>query len=147
MAKEPKSESEIVLYQTEDGRTRLEVKLENNTVWLTQKLMADLFQTTQQNVSLHLQNIYAEGELQRAATHKEFLLVRQEGKRRVKRPVDYYSLDAIFAVGYRVKSRRGTQFRQWATQRLSAGVNFALTSFADQILPLPPQFMPAPVQF
>jgi hypothetical protein len=119
MAKEPKSESEIVLYQTEDGRTRLEVKLENNTVWLTQKLMADLFQTTRQNVSLHLQNIYAEGELQRAATHKEFLLVRQEGKRRVKRPVDYYNLDAIIAVGYRVKSRRGARFRQWATQRLS----------------------------
>lgn len=114
----PESKSEIILYQTEDHRTRIEVRLENETVWLTQKLMAELFQTTQQNISLHLQNIYAEGELQPEATHKEFLSVRREGKRDVQRRLDSYNLDAIISVGYRVKSHRGTQFRVWATQRL-----------------------------
>jgi len=115
---EPQPGSEIILYQSEDGRTRLEVKLENETVWLTQEHMANLFQTTQQNISLHLQNIYEEGELQRAATHKEYLSVRQEGKRHVKRPLDYYNLDAIISVGYRVKSVVATRFRIWATQKL-----------------------------
>jgi hypothetical protein len=80
--------------------------------------MAELFQTTQQNISLHLQNIYEEGELQRVATHKEFLIVRQEGNRQVKRPIDYYNLDAIISVGYRVKSAVATRFRIWATQKL-----------------------------
>jgi len=118
MEPEPKSKSELILYQTEDGHTRLEVRLENETVWLTQNQMAELFQTTQQNVSLHLQNIYEEGELQPAATHKEFLSVRREGNRDVQRQLDFYNLDAIISVGYRVKSHRGTQFRIWATQRL-----------------------------
>ena len=118
MEPEPKSKSELILYQTEDGHTRLEVRLENETVWLTQNQMAELFQTTQQNVSLHLQNIYEEGELQPAATHKEFLSVRREGNREVQRQLDFYNLDAIISVGYRVKSHRGTQFRIWATQRL-----------------------------
>jgi hypothetical protein len=111
--------SEIILYQTEDGNTRLEVKLENNTVWLTQKQMAELFQTTIPNVNMHLRNVFAEGELQSEATIKEFLIVRPEGNRQVSRAVEHYSLDAIIAVGYRVKSQRGTQFRIWATQRLS----------------------------
>jgi hypothetical protein len=110
--------SELILYQTEDNRTRIEVRLENETVWLTQNQMAELFQTTQQNISLHLQNIYAEGELQPEATHKEFLSVRQEGSRSVQRQLDFYNLDVIISVGYRVKSQRGTQFRIWATQRL-----------------------------
>ena len=113
-----KPESELVLYQTEDNRTRIEVRLENETVWLTQNQMAELFQTSQQNVSLHIQNIYAEGELQPEATHKEFLSVRQEGNRNVQRRLDCYNLDVILSVGYRVKSHRGTQFRIWATQRL-----------------------------
>jgi hypothetical protein len=115
----PTPGSEVILYQTEDGRTRLQVKLENNTVWLSQAQMAELFQTSVPNVSMHLRNVYAEGELQAAATVKEFLTVRQEGKRQVSRSVEYYSLEAIIAVGYRVKSHRGTQFRQWATARLS----------------------------
>ncbi len=110
--------SEFLLYRTEDGQTRIEVRLENQTVWLTQAAMADLFQTTKQNVSLHLQNIYDEGELTREATVKEYLTVRTEGNRQVKRSVEFYSLEAIIAVGYRVKSQRGTQFRQWATERL-----------------------------
>jgi hypothetical protein len=118
MAKADPRKSEIVLYQTEDGRTRLEVKLENETVWLTQGQMAELFQTTQQNISLHLQNLYEEGELTAEATHKEFLSVRREGSRNVQRRLDCYNLDVIISVGYRVKSLRGTQFRIWATQRL-----------------------------
>lgn len=85
---------------------------------LTQAWMAKLFQTTQQNLSLHLQNIYQQGELQPEATHKEFWLVRREGNRNVQRQLDFYNLDVIISVGYRVKSHRGTQFRQWATQRL-----------------------------
>jgi len=110
--------SEIVLYQTEDGRSRIQVRLENETVWLTQNSMAELYQTTQQNVSLHIQNIYKEGELEPEATHKEFLLVRREGERQVRRTLDYYNLDMIIAVGYRVKSPIATRFRQWATERL-----------------------------
>ena len=118
MSDEPLPQSEIILYQTEDGRTRLEVRFQAETAWLSQQQMAELFQTTQQNISLHLQNIYEEGELQRGATHKESLSVRQEGRRAVQRRVDFYNLDVIISVGYRVKSPRGTQFRIWATQRL-----------------------------
>jgi hypothetical protein len=118
MGKADPQKSEIVLYQTEDGRTRLEVKLENETVWLTQGQLAELFQTTQQNISLHLQNLYEEGELTAEATHKEFLSVRREGSRNIRRRLDSYNLDVIISVGYRVKSLRGTQFRIWATQRL-----------------------------
>lgn len=108
----------FLVYQTEDGKLKLDVRFEGETVWLTQGHMAELFQTSQQNVSLHLRNIYEESELQREATHKEFLLVRQEGSRSVKRPVDFYNLDAIISVGYRVKSALATRFRIWATQRL-----------------------------
>ena len=118
MSDETLPQSEIILYQTEDGRTRIQCRFENETVWLAQQQMAELFQTTQQNVSLHLQNIYDEGELQHGATHKESLLVRQEGQRSVQRRVEFYNLDVIISVGYRVKSQRGTQFRIWATQRL-----------------------------
>lgn len=109
---------EFLLYQTEDGRTRLQVQFQGETVWLSQAQMAELFQTTQQNVSLHIQNIYDEGELTPEATHKEFLSVRREGKRDVQRRLDSYNLDVIISVGYRVKSRVATQFRIWATQRL-----------------------------
>lgn len=110
--------SAILIYQAPDGNVKIDVRLEDETVWLTQPIMADLFQTTQQNVSLHLRNIYEEGELQYDATHKEFLSVRREGKRDVSRTLDYYNLDAIISVGYRVKSTIATQFRIWATQRL-----------------------------
>jgi hypothetical protein len=116
---QPSPGSEIILYQTEDGRTRLQVKLENNTAWLTQAQMAELFQTTPQNITLHLKSIYAEGELSKTATCKDYLQVRPEGNRKVERQISHYNLDAIIAVGYRVRSHRGTQFRQWATARLS----------------------------
>jgi hypothetical protein len=115
---EDDSPSRMVLYQTEDGRQRIEVRLEGETVWLTQAALAELYQTTKQNVSLHLLNIYDEGELQRQATVKEYLTVRKEGNRNVERSIDYYNLEAIIAVGYRVRSHRGTQFRRWATERL-----------------------------
>ncbi|MBX7244148.1 MAG: virulence RhuM family protein [Candidatus Sumerlaeaceae bacterium] len=114
----PPAEGQFLVYSTEDGQTKLEVRLQNETVWLTQQHMADLFQTTQQNVSLHLQNIYEEGELLRGATHKEFLSVRREGQREVTRALDFYNLDAIISVGYRVKSAVATRFRIWATQKL-----------------------------
>jgi hypothetical protein len=109
---------QFLVYRTEDGKLKIDVRLENETVWLTQQHMADLFQTTQQNISLHLQNIYDEGELSREATHKEYLSVRQEGNRQVKRPLEFYNLDAIISVGYRVKSAVATRFRIWATQKL-----------------------------
>jgi hypothetical protein len=115
---EPPSASQLLIYQSEDGRIRLDVRFEGETVWLTQQLMAELFDTTQQNISLHLQHIFEEGELSYEATHKDFLSVRQEGARKVSRRLEYYNLDAIISVGYRVKSRVATQFRIWATQRL-----------------------------
>ena len=115
---DPSSSGEIVLYQTGDQRTRIEVRLQDETVWLTQAQMAELFQTTPQNVTLHLKAIFAEGELEEAATCKDYLQVRVEGAREISRNLRHYSLEAILAVGYRVRSVRGTQFRQWATARL-----------------------------
>lgn len=114
----PSPGGQFLVYQTEDGKLKLEVRFEGETVWLTQQHMAELFQTTQQNISLHLQNIFAEGELVREATHKESLWVHKEGTRSVQRRVDFYNLDAILSVGYRVKSAVATRFRIWATQRL-----------------------------
>lgn len=111
--------SEIILYQTEDGRTRIQCRFQEETLWLTQAEMAELFQTTPQNITLHLRAIYAEGELIEAATCKNYLQVRSEGSREVARSLRHYRLEAILAVGYRVRSHRGTQFRQWATARLS----------------------------
>ena len=109
-------QDQIVIYQTEDGKTQIDVRLENETVWLTQAQMAELFQTTKQNVSLHLGNLYKEGELEKEGTVKEYLTVQQEGKRKVTRKVKYYDLDVIISVGYRVHSKRGTAFRIWARQ-------------------------------
>ena len=111
-------ENEIIIYQTQDGQTKIDVRLENETVWLTQNQMAELFQTTKQNVSLHIKNIFEEGELSENSTVKDYLTVQQEGNRKVSRNVSHYNLDVIISVGYRVKSLRGTQFRIWATQVL-----------------------------
>ncbi len=110
--------SELLIYQTEDGRTRIQVRLEDETVWLTQKLMAELFQKDVRTINEHIRNIYDEGELLPEATIRKFRIVQTEGSRQVSREVDFYNLDVIISVGYRVKSHRGTQFRQWATQRL-----------------------------
>lgn len=111
--------SQILFYQSENGTSRIEVRLEEGTVWLTQALLAELYQITKQNVSLHIRNILAEGEHSRTATVKEYLTVQNEGTRTVQRSIEYYNLDMILAIGYRVRSPRGTQFRRWATERLS----------------------------
>jgi hypothetical protein len=110
--------SQIIIYQNEDGETKLEVRFQEETVWLTQKLMAELFQTTPQNITIHLKNIFKEGELEEKATCKDFLQVQIEGKREVKRERQFYNLDAIISVGYRIKSKVATKFRQWATSQL-----------------------------
>jgi len=115
---QPRGGSEIILYQSEDGRSRIEVRMEGGTVWLTQGLMAELFLTTPQNITMHIRGIYAERELEEGATCKPYLQVRQEGSRKIERQIKHYNLDMILAVGYRVRSPRGTQFRQWATERL-----------------------------
>lgn len=114
----PPPGGQFLVYQTEDGKLKIDVRFEGETVWLTQQHMAQLFQTTKQNISLHLQNICAEGELQLEATHKKSLSVRQEGARSVRRKVDFYNLDAIISVGYRVKGVVATRFRIWATRQL-----------------------------
>ena len=111
-------ENKIIIYQTEDGQTQIDVRLENDTVWLTQAQMVELFQTTKQNVSLHVSNVFKEGELEQESTVKEYLTVQQEGRRAVSRQVKYYNLDVIISVGYRVKSKRGTAFRIWARRVL-----------------------------
>ncbi len=112
-----KATGEIVMYQP-DETIRLEVRIEDETVWLSQQQMAELFKATKQNVSLHIKNIYDEKELMESATVKDYLTVRQEGKRIVRRHINLYNLDVIISVGYRVKSLRGTQFRQWANHVL-----------------------------
>ena len=104
----------IIIYQSEDGKTQLDVKLEGETVWLTQAQMVELFQTSKQNVSLHINNIYKEGELGKEATVKDYLTVQSEGARTIHRRVKYYNLDMIISVGYRVNTKRGIRFRQWA---------------------------------
>jgi len=119
MSDEAQPQSSFILYQTEDGRTRIQCRFEDETIWLTQAQIAELFQTSPQNVTLHLKAIFAESELGETATCKDYLQVRSEGGREVSRTLRHYRLEAILAVGYRVRSARGTQFRQWATARLS----------------------------
>lgn len=108
--------NEITIYQTENGN--IEVRLEQETVWLTQRQMAGVFETTPENVLMHLKNIYADDELQEAATTKDFLVVQTEGKRQIQRNLKHYNLDAVISVGYRVNSKRAVSFRQWATRLL-----------------------------
>ena len=137
MAGEQPPATGIVLYQTEDGRTRIQCRFENETVWLTQALMAELFQIGVNTVNYHLKSIFAEGELKPEATIRRYRIVRTEGSRPVAREVEHYNLTAILAVGYRVRSHRGTQFRQWATARLS---EFLVKGFTmdDERLKNPP---------
>jgi len=128
---------EIVFYQTNDGKTRIECRFEDETVWLSQALMATLFQSTPQNITLHLKALFEEGEIEEQATCKEYLQVRAEGTRSVQRSLKHYNLEAILAVGYRVRSNRGTQFRRWATQTLQ---EYLVKGFAmdDERLKNPP---------
>jgi len=110
--------SQIIIYQTESGETKLDVRFQDETVWLTQKLMAELFQTSVPNINMHLKNIFEEGELEEKVTIKDFLIVQKEGSREVKRKKVFYNLDAIISVGYRIKSHVATKFRQWATKHI-----------------------------
>ncbi len=109
---------EFLLYQSEDGRTRVECRFVEDTLWLTQAVMAELYQKDVRTINEHLKNAFEEGELDPQATIRKFRIVRQEGGRQVSRNLEHYNLDAILAVGYRVRSQRGTQFRRWATERL-----------------------------
>lgn len=129
--------SEIVLYQTEDGTTRIQCRFEEETIWLTQALLAELFQKDVRTINEHLVNIFDEGELAREATIRKFRIVRIEGNREVSREIEHYNLPAILAVGYRVRSPRGMQFRQWATARLT---EYLVKGFVmdDQRLKNPP---------
>jgi hypothetical protein len=112
------TKSRILLYQTEDGRQRIEVRLEGETVWLSQRLLAELFQKDVRTINEHIKNIYDECELLPESTIRKFRIVQTEGNRQVARTVEFYNLEVIIAVGYRVRSHRGTQFRQWATEHL-----------------------------
>jgi len=117
MAKLPEK-SQFLIYQAEDGRVKIDVRFEDETVWLTQQMMAELFQSSKQNISHHIKSIFQEGELAPEATVKNYLTVQQEGERRVQRQLEFYNLDMIISVGYRVKSRVATRFRIWATGKL-----------------------------
>lgn len=141
--------SELILYTSDDGLTRLDRRVEGENVWLTQLEIAELFQTTKQNVSMHAKNIFEDGELSPEATVKDSLTVRNEGNRQVQRRIQLYNLDLILAIGYRVRSSRGTQFRQWATthlreypvkgvamddERLKAGGTMLIEQYFEELL-------------
>ena len=111
-------ENKIILYQDDNEITRISVRFADEDLWLTQKQLAEIYDTTQENISLHVSNIYADGELDEDRTYKKFLLVQTEGKRQVRRNIDHYNLDMIIALGYRIQSRIAMRFRRWATQRL-----------------------------
>jgi hypothetical protein len=122
-----KQDNQITIYETEDGKARIEVRFENENVWLSQKQMAELFECSTDNISLHLKNIFIEKEVEPTSTTEEISVVQKEGSRNVKRKVTFYSLEAIIAIGYRVNSARGTQFRIWATDKLKS---YILKGFA-----------------
>ena len=111
-------ENKLILYKDDEGKVNVNVRFADEDVWLTQAQLAEIYNTTQQNISLHQKGIYADGELDESVTHKKYLLVRQEGKRQVQREIDHYNLDMIIALGYRVQSPIAVRFRRWATQRL-----------------------------
>lgn len=129
--------SELVLYQTEDGRTRIQCRFADDTLWLTQKQMSELFEIGVGTVNHHLKAIFSERELDAEATIRRYRIVRSEGARAISREIEHYNLPAILAVGYRVRSSRGTQFRQWATERLT---EYLVNGFAmdDERLKSPP---------
>lgn len=111
-------ENTFLLYHDKDGKADVSVRFADEDVWVTQVQLAELYETSQQNISLHIDNIYKDGELPKEATHKDFLLVQQEGKRQVRRNIAHYNLDVIIAIGYRIQSPVATRFRRWATTRL-----------------------------
>lgn len=116
--KEENKENGLIIYQDDNGSVKVNVRFSDKDVWLTQAQLAEIYATTQQNIAQHIKNIYAEDELEAEATHKKFLLVRQEGARSVRREMDHYNLDVVIALGYRIQSQVATRFRRWATERL-----------------------------
>ena len=127
------SDNDIIIYQGEDGETRIEVKFTGETVWLSQQQMAELYQTTRPNIVQHIRNIYADGELEESATRKNFLQVRQEGNRQVSREIPFYNLDMIISLGYRIRSIIATHFRRWATERLKEYIIKGFTMDDDRL--------------
>lgn len=125
--------NEIMIYEDKDGITKVNVKFMNEDIWLTQNQLADIYKTTQQNISLHIQSIYKDGELQDTSTNKKFLLVQNEGTRNVKRNIDHYNLDMIIALGYRVQSDIAVRFRIWATKRLHEYIQKGFTMDDDRL--------------
>lgn len=128
-----KENNGIIIYQDEDGVTKVNVHFSNEDVWLTQNQLAEIYDTTQENISMHIKNIYADKELDENRTYKKFLLVRQEGARQVKRNIDHYNLDVIIALGYRVQSQIATRFRRWATERLHEYIQKGFTMDDDRL--------------
>lgn len=128
-----KNQGEIIIYQTDDGNTKIDVKMKDETVWLTQQQMAELFQTSRTNVIEHIKNIYADGELEEKATCQNFRQVRMEGNREVTRELPYYNLDMIISLGYRVKSVIATNFRKWATERIREYIIKGFTMNDDKL--------------
>lgn len=114
-----KNQGNIIIYQDEDGITKVSVIFNDEDIWLNQNQIAQIYKTTQQNISLHINNIYKDAELERKVTNKEFLLVQNEGNRQVKRSIDHYNLDMIIALGYRVQSEVAVRFRTWATRKIA----------------------------
>lgn len=113
-----KNENNIIIYQDEDGITKVSVRFVDEDIWLSQNQIAEIYKTTQENISMHIKHIYEDGELESNLTNKKFLLVKSEGNRKVRRNIDHYNLDMIISLGYRVQSQVATRFRTWATQRL-----------------------------
>ena len=128
-----KENNGIIIYQDENGITKVNVRFSNEDVWLTQNQLAEIYDTTQENISMHIKNIYEDKELDENRTYKKFLLVRQEGARQVKRNIDHYNLDVIIALGYRVQSQIATRFRRWATERLREYIQKGFTMDDDRL--------------
>jgi hypothetical protein len=128
-----KMSSEIIIYQAEDGLTKIETTFDGDTVWLSLEQMAELFQRDKSTISRHIKNIYDERELVRESTVAKFATVQKEGNRQVERAIEYYNLDVIISVGYRVKSIQGTRFRQWATERLKEYITKGFTMDDDRL--------------
>ena len=133
MTKDSYNNNHLIIYQDDNGLVKVNVRFADEDVWLTQGQLAEIYDTTQQNIALHIKNIYADKELADEATHKKYLLVRQEGSRNVQRNIDHYNLDMIIALGYRVQSQIATRFRRWATERLHEYIQKGFTMDDDRL--------------
>ena len=128
-----KNDNHLIIYQDDNGLVKINVRFADEDVWITQGQLAEIYDTTQQNIALHIKNIYADKELTDESTHKKYLLVRQEGSRNVQRNIDHYNLDMIIALGYRVQSQIATRFRRWATERLHEYIQKGFTMDDDRL--------------